>query len=60
MRRNHPNFPGSGQAHQHSVCDLTDALERSQLDIEQEKVVLVRLLHHDLGGLLVGAIIVGT
>jgi signal transduction histidine kinase len=63
MDRNPPARPASdpphgphGEPHQHSVADLTNALERSQSDIEREKAALVRMLHDDLGGLLVGAI----
>jgi signal transduction histidine kinase len=62
MDRHHQNLSGQsfgephGKPHEHSVSDLTNALERSQTDIEQEKVALARTLHDDLGGLLVGAI----
>ena len=61
MERHHSDFPATTQAAGESVggpsvSDLADALERSQADIEQEKVTLVRMLHDDLGGLLVGAI----
>jgi len=45
-----------GESHEHSVSELKDALERWQIDGEQEKVTLARTLHDDLGGLLVGAI----
>jgi signal transduction histidine kinase len=49
-------FPQSDRPHEQSVSDLTNALERSQRDIENERVALVRILHDDFGGLLVGAI----
>jgi signal transduction histidine kinase len=55
MDRNQQTFPGSSQSQQ-TVSDLTNALERSQSAIEEEKVALVRMLHDDFGGLLVGAI----
>jgi signal transduction histidine kinase len=45
-----------GESHEDSVADLSNTLEQSQSDIEQEKVALARLLHDDLGGLLVGAV----
>jgi signal transduction histidine kinase len=54
------DFPGLdqpfGEPHQQSLSDVSEALQRSQRDTELEKVALVRLLHDDLGGLLVGAI----
>ena len=60
MDRHPPNFPATaqpaGDPHQQSVRDLTDALEQSQRDIEEEKLALARKLHDELGGLLVGAI----
>jgi signal transduction histidine kinase len=60
MDRLNPPFPQSaqpvGEPPQQSVSDLTSALDRSQHDIEEEKVALARMLHDDLGGLLVGAI----
>lgn len=54
MGRHLPNYPDLGQPNQQS--SLSVALERSQGDIEQEKAALARILHDDLGGLLVGAI----
>jgi signal transduction histidine kinase len=60
MGHDHPTFPVSrqpfGEPHEDSVADLSNTLEQSQSDIEHEKVALARLLHDDLGGLLVGAI----
>jgi signal transduction histidine kinase len=59
MDRHPPNFPRpapSGEPHQHSVCDLSDALEQLQRDTDEEKLALARMLHDQLGGLLVGAI----
>jgi signal transduction histidine kinase len=61
MDRNHSDFaatalPAGERGGGPSVSDLADALERSQTDVEQEKVTLVRMLHDDLGGLLVGAV----
>jgi signal transduction histidine kinase len=49
-----PNSSDLDQPTPHS--DLSDALERSQCDIEQEKAALAHILHDDLGALLVGAI----
>jgi signal transduction histidine kinase len=48
---------GSQQLSLHDEAPaLAAALNQSQIDIEAEKSVLVRTLHDDLGGLLVGAI----
>jgi signal transduction histidine kinase len=61
MDRHHSDFPPTTYpvrepGGEPSASDLADVLERSHADIEQEKVALVRMLHDDLGGLLVGAI----
>jgi signal transduction histidine kinase len=64
MDRHFPNFPRTvhpagelyGDPPQRWICDLADALEQSQRDIEEEKLALARKLHDELGGLLVGAI----
>jgi signal transduction histidine kinase len=49
-----PDFPPSASSHD-GVAALEAALEQSQVDIEADKLALVRLLHDDLGGILVGA-----
>ncbi len=49
-----PDFAPSASSHDR-VAALEAALEQSQVDIEADKLALVRLLHDDLGGILVGA-----
>ena len=56
MDRHQSSSPESDHDPQHAIADLKDALDRSQSDIEQEKVAMARVLHDDFGGLLVGAI----